>query len=240
MKNEEVIKRLMEYRPEKPDADAVKRCMAALPQVKPALKIRPLLKTQTGFLSGLVYGISLLLYLAAAFAAVILDMEEYITLTSMLPVLVIALIAGQIGLTEYWDMQELERVCRYSYGQLLLARIVCIGAWIILLNGALGAVFLASYQAPAARLFVWLMPTVIASAAALVPETLFGVHSSLIQMVVFLVAAALVNQAIPLLLSLSGRMQVLSVTFFFAALAGTVLQGMVIYRRRVMNEAYSM
>lgn len=189
-----------------------------LPYVKPAPAIWPLLKTQAGFLPALVYGVSLLLYLIAAIAvtmtAPILDLSDLMTKLSMLPVLVFALIAGQMNYAERWGMQEVERCCRYSYGQLLLARIVCIGAWMFLLNGVLGVVFLTAYEAPLAMLFVWLMPTVIASAAALVPETLFGVRSGLVQMTVFLAAAVLVNQAIPMLLSLGSRMQKVSTVVF--------------------------
>lgn len=189
-----------------------------LPYVKPAPAIWPLLKTQAGFLPALVYGVSLLLYLIAAIAvtmtAPILDLSDLMTKLSMLPVLVFALIAGQMNYAERWGMQEVERCCRYSYGQLLLARIVCIGAWMFLLNGVLGVVFLTAYEAPLAMLFVWLMPTVIASAAALVPETLFGVRSGLVQMTVFLAAAVLVNQAIPMLLSLAAGCRRLVQLFF--------------------------
>lgn len=240
MRNEEVISRLMEYQPEKPDEEAVKRCIESLPQVKPSPGIWPLLRTQAGFLSALVYGISLLLYLAAGITAAILDMTDFMLISSMLPVLVITLIAGRPGWAGYWEMQELERCCRYSYGQILMARIVCVGAWMFLLNGVLGAVFITVYQAPVEKLFVWLMPMVIASAAALVPETCFGIRSNWVQMTAFLAAAVLVNQAIPMLLSLSSWLQGMSVAFFFMALAAAMLQGMVIYRRRVMDEAYSM
>lgn len=108
-----------------PPEGAVDRCVAALPRVR-RLPILPLIRLQVRSLPGGMYGASLCLTAAQLYLTTTMEALDALVISGISGALVALLLGWHLLMAVSGEMGEMERCCRYSYGQILLSRVLCL------------------------------------------------------------------------------------------------------------------
>ena len=106
---------------------AVERCIAALPAVKRSSNIMPLIRFQLFSLPPGMYGLGLLMIaLQLRFVEVTDRPGDALVISGIAGALITLLLAWHLTLAAAEGMREIEGCCKFSYGQILLARVLCL------------------------------------------------------------------------------------------------------------------
>lgn len=106
---------------------AVERCIAALPSVKRSSNIMPLIRFQLFSLPPGMYGLGLLMIALQLRFVVVTDRPgDALVISGIAGALITLLLAWHLTLAAAEGMREIEGCCKYSYGQILLTRILCL------------------------------------------------------------------------------------------------------------------
>lgn len=111
---------------ERPSAQAVERCIRSLPQVRRKLSLLPLLRLQLAALPRSVYGGIAILLLLVVLVGGSLQIEDAQLISATVSAAIVLLLGWQLLFAETECMEELEHTCKYGFGQILLARILCL------------------------------------------------------------------------------------------------------------------
>ena len=110
-----------------PRSRAVEQCIISLPEIRKNYSLLPLLKLQMLSLPGSVYGLALAAVLVQQiFSFTDLPLLEVLPVTGMLHAVIVLLFSRHLMLPGTGNMSEIEKCCRYSYGQILMARLLCL------------------------------------------------------------------------------------------------------------------
>lgn len=156
-----------QVRAERPSAQAVERCIRSLPQVRRKASLLPLLRLQLSALPHSIYGGTAVLLLLVVLLGGSLRIEDAQLISATVSAALVLLLGWQLLFAETACMAELEHTCKYGFGQILLARILC------LFGCALGCVLLSALPLLRAEDglchgLVMVLPTVLGALAALV------------------------------------------------------------------------
>lgn len=212
MNEKEVITLLKKSKTLVPDG-AMERCIESLPCVSKKTNMLSLIKIQ-------IYSIPVGVYITAVVAVVLqlllainVRPSEVLFLTGISNALIAMLFGWHFLLSYVGSMTEIERTCRYSYGQILLARIFCVGAltFITMLVAIIPNAGISNMGIP--FLLATVLPTLFGTSA-----TLFFIdytdNSSFSQMSVYMMTAMITSFMLEFVIGLS---IVLLVVIFFAA-----------------------
>ena len=127
MKEKEVIMLLKKSKPLVPDG-AMERCIESLPCVKKKTNILPLIKIQIDSMPLGVYITAFFAVMLQILFAIYVRPGDVLFITGISNALIAMLFGWHFLLSNVGSMTEIERTCKYSYGQILLARVFCVGA----------------------------------------------------------------------------------------------------------------
>lgn len=109
-----------------PPQGAVERCIGALPEVKKSKGILPLLKLQLESLPAGLYILSLVVIALQFLLMRSMDNADSLIASGLSSALLALAMAWHLTLSATDSMDDIERCCKYSYGQILLSRILCL------------------------------------------------------------------------------------------------------------------
>ncbi len=202
MKNREVISYLRRGTAEAP-AGALERCLAALAEVKRQNRLLPLIRLQLRVLPLWVYGLAVLSALCQAAAFAFGQGPDAMLISAVANGLTVLLLGLHLLFSSEGRMEEVERSCKYSFGQILLARVLC---FCLLVGASQGAVLLVTLFLDGAQAKVlvgsWL-PTLLGCLAALVWANYLSKNEAAL-MSVYLTAALLTGLMMGRMLALGG------------------------------------
>lgn len=108
-----------------PESSAVERCIAALPTPR-GRSILPLIRLQMLSLPGEMYGIGLCLIAVQQRLLTTMTHSDALVASGVIGSLIAFWLAWHLTMAGTEGMAEIEGCCRYSYGQILLSRILCL------------------------------------------------------------------------------------------------------------------
>jgi len=186
MNKKEVISFLKEAK-QPPSNRAVERCIASLPENKKPIRLLPLVKIQ---LASMPAGVYISAIAAVAFQIILtvsLHPLDALMVTGIFSALVAMLFGWHLMLSSVGSMIEVEKSCKYSYGQILMARLLCVSG--LSLTVMLAAIIPNAEICRIGIPFILaaILPTIIGSLAALLWANYIG-NSNFAQMAVYLVA----------------------------------------------------
>ena len=217
-----------------PPQGAVERCLGALPEVKKSKGILPLLKLQLKSLPAGLYilslaGIAILFLLMRS-----MDNTDSLVVSGLSSALLALAMAWHLTLAATGSMDDIERCCKYSYGQILLSRILCL--CLLTLAALLGSSVPAALNHHLGVNFVLasILPTALGALAAIWGAGRWG-SSDLVLMAVYLVTALVTSLTLQHILYLATPVLCL----FLAAILGALcFQSRTLINRRIEHEAY--
>lgn len=234
MNEKEVIMFLRKLKPAIPDR-AVERCIDSLPDIKKPNSLLPLIKFQICSMPVRVY--------ISAFAAVIFQIllavnvrpEKVLFLTGISSALVAMLFGWHFLLSYAGSMTEIEKTCKYSYGQILLTRVLCVGvlALITMLVAMIPNAGISQIGIP--FLLAAVLPTILGAFTALLSVNFVGI-SNFCQMSVYMVTAMITSLLLEFIIELS---IFLLVVILLAASMLLFIQTKNLMNRRIYYEAYN-
>ena len=217
-----------------PSQGAVERCIDALPEVKKSKGILPLLQLQLKSLPVGLYVIALSVITIQFLLMRSMDATDSLIVSGLSSALLALAMAWHFTLSATDGMDDIERCCKYSYGQILLSRILCLCLLTL-------AALLAS-SVPAALyhhlgvnfVLVSILPTALGALAAIWGAGRRG-SSDLVLMAVYLVTALITSLILQHLFYLATPVLCL----FLAAILGALcFQSRTLINRRIEHEAY--
>ena len=200
MNEKEVIIFLKKARPTLPNG-ALDRCMASLPEMKKQNRLLPLIKLQIGSIPVSVYVFALLAAGCQISLAINMRPENTLMITGLSGAIVAMLFGWHFMLSFTGDMSEIEKTCKYSYGQILLARVLSTS--VITLISLFITIIPNSRISKIGIPFVLatLLPTMAGASVALLYANHME-HSNFIQMTVYLVMALISSLLLEFILEL--------------------------------------
>lgn len=219
--------------PVTPPAGAVERCIDSLPPIR-RQSILPLISLQLRCLPWSMYAIALLVIGVQLRLMMTMEAGDALVASGIVSALVALMLAWHLSMSATEGMTDIERSCRYSYGQILLSRILCLcllTAGAVLLGAVPGAI---RYALGIRFVVLALLPTASGALAAIVWAGLRR-STDLTLMSVYLVTSVLVSLNLTRLMLVTPAVLMLvilltSVTLFFKT--KTMLT------RRIEHEAY--
>ena len=232
-KNEVIV--LLKEAKQTPPPGAMERCIAALPEVHKPSRLLPLIKLQLISMPTSV----IVLVLAAVTLQIILTAR----LRPMDALMSIGISSAIVALLFIWhlmlsgagSMTEIEKCCKYSFGQILLSRMLCIfGLTMIALLAA--AIPGAVINGMGMRfILAAILPTIFGALAALLWAN-YDSNSAIAMMVIYLISALIIG------LMLERIMETgicLNSMISLAAFTALLIQIKNLINRRVNYEAYN-
>lgn len=234
MNEKEVIAFLKETK-QTPSPGATERCIASLPESKKANRLLPLVKLQLGSMPASVYGLALAAVAFQIFLAISLRPLDALIATGISSAFVAMLFSWHLVLSCEGSMVEIEKCCKYSYGQILLVRILCLGG--LTLTALLAAMIPSAEISHMGITFILaaILPTIIGSLAALLWANHIG-NSDFAQMSVYLVAALITGLMLEQIVEAG---VFLLCTILLTTIAVLFIQTKTLMNRRMYHEAYN-
>lgn len=233
MNEKEVIAFLKETN-HPPSPNAVDRCINSLPDIQKPNRLLPLVKLQLRSMPASVYVLVLTAVVFQILLAVNLPPMDALMATGISSAVVALVFGWHLMLSCAGSMVEIEKCCKYSYGQILLARILCLSS--LTLTALLAAVIPSAGFNHMGVTFILAatLPTLIGALMALLWANHIG-NSDFAQMTVYLVAALITG------LMLEWVVEVgifLICVIMLITLAALFLQTKNLTNRRIDYEAY--
>ena len=217
-----------------PGSSTVERCILSLPEIQQKRSLLPLVKLQMLSLPGNVYGLALAAVLVQqilSFAA--LPLPDVWPAAGNIHAVVVLLFARHLMLPGIGSMNEMEKCCRYSYGQILLARLLCLCMLTL-------ATFLLAVLpgAVSKQEIAFLLPIVLPAACGALLALIWANHisrSDIAQMTVYLVGALTVSMMQETIREMRTQSVCAALLLIAAAL---VWQSKILMNRRIYDETY--
>lgn len=233
MTEREVIKRLKREKA-MPAVGAAERCIGALPEIKKTRGILPLIRLQLFSLPPAMYLVAAAMLLAQQRLLTALETDIALAASGLLSALICLLLTWHLTLSSTESMEDIERCCKYSYGQILLSRILCL--CILTLTALLAAAIpgmLRNVIVPG-HILITMLPTAFGALAAIGWANYRG-NSDTALMSVYLVTATIVSMNLEIVRSAG----ILTAAVLLAiVLSALVFQTKSIMNRRLQYEAY--
>lgn len=152
---------------EPPSPEALERCLRSLPEVRRKPSLLPLLRLQLSALPGTVYLAASGLLLLAFLVGTKLNLEDMQLVSGIISAVIVLLLGWQLLLSGRERMAELEHTCKYGFGQILLARIVCLFGLSLLSTLLAAAALMQVRESTLCHALVMVLPTVLGALLAL-------------------------------------------------------------------------
>lgn len=233
MTEKELISLLKEAKQEPPPG-AVERCIASLPEVRRANRLLPLIKLQITSMPASMYVLALCAVVFQTILIAGMRPMDALMAVGISGAVVALLFAWHLILSGVGNMAEIEKCCKYSYGQILLARILCLcGLTLLALLAAIipGA---AANQMGIGFVLAAVLPTLIGTLAALLWANYIG-NSDMAMMTVYLVSAMMTGLMLEWIVE-AGTF--LLCVILLATLSALFFQTKTLTNRRIQYEAY--
>ena len=217
-----------------PRSRAVEQCIISLPEIRKNYSLLPLLKLQMLSLPGSVYGLALAAVLVQQiFSFTDLPLLEVLPVTGMLHAVIVLLFSRHLMLPGTGSMSEIEKCCRYSYGQILMARLLCLCVL------TLTTFLIAMLPGVVSRQELgFLLPLVLPAACGALLALIWANYvsrSDIAQMTVYLVGALAVSMMQETIQEMGTQTVCAALLLIAAAL---VWQGKILMNRRNYDETY--
>lgn len=234
MTDKDVIK-ILKKQKTTPPGGAMERCIASLPDVKRRRSILPLIKLQFFSLPPRMYaGWLIVIVLQLRLMLIIEHPEDALFMSGIAGALVALFLAWHLTLAAAGGMADIERCCKYSYGQILLSRVLClcILTTAALLSGAVpGAIH---YALGMKFILLAILPTACGALAAILWANLLGNPDSAL-MAVYLVASLLASLGLRHMMGLAAMA---AWALLLGVMACLLIQTKSLMNRRIEYEAY--
>lgn len=200
MNEKEVIMFLRDSKPTIP-YDSMERCVDSLPMIKKSSSLLPLIKIQIYSMPISAYVSTLVAVVFQISFAVNARPEQALFMTGISSSIVAMLFSWHFVLSYVGSMSEIEKTCKYSYGQILLTRVLCV--CVLTLTAMLAAMIpnAGISQIGIPFLFAAVLPTVIGASSALLWAG-YMENSNFSQMTVYLVTALITSFLLEVILKL--------------------------------------
>lgn len=233
MNEKEVIAFLKETK-QTPSPDAVDRCINSLPDINKPNRLLPLIQLQLRSMPASVYVLALAAVAFQILLAVSLPPMDALMATGISSAIVALLFGWHLMLSCAGSMIETEKCCKYSYGQILLARILCLSS--LTLTALLAAVIPSAGFNHMGITFILAatLPTLIGALTASLWANHIG-NSDFAQMTVYLVAALITGLMLEWVVE-AGIFLICAILLI--TLAALFLQTKNLTNRRIDYEAY--
>lgn len=233
MNEKEVIVFLKETK-QTPSPNAVDQCINSLPDIQKPNRLLPLVKLQLRSMPASVYILALAAVAFQILLAVNLPPMDALMATGISSAVVALVFGWHLMLSCAGSMVEIEKCCKYSYGQILLARILCLSS--LTLTALLAAVIPSAGFNHMGITFILAatLPTLIAALMALMWANHIG-NSDFAQMTVYLVAALITGLMLEWVVE-TGIFLICAILII--TLAALFLQTKNLTNRRIDYEAY--
>lgn len=182
--------------------EAMERCIDSLPNVKRRTNLLPLIKIQICSLPVSTYITVLVAVVLQLILSVYVRPRNVLFFTGISSALIAMMFGWHFLFSYVGSMTEIERTCKYSYGQILLTRVLCVGALtlvemlLIVLPGA------GVSQRGIPFLIAAVLPTMIGAVAALLTTDIVE-NSNVSQMIIYMVAAVITSLLLEFMIELS-------------------------------------
>lgn len=232
--NEKEVIAFLKKTKQTPSPNAVDRCISSLPAIQKTNRLLPLVKLQLMSMPASVYVLALAEVAFQILLAVNLHPMDALRATSISSAIVALLFGWHIILSCVGSMIEIEKCCKYSYGQILLARILCLSS--LTLTALLAAVIPSAGLSHMGITFILAaaLPTLISALMALLWANHIG-NSDFAQMTVYLVSALITGLMLEWVVEAG---IVLICAILLITLAALFLQTKNLTNRRIDYEAY--
>lgn len=233
MNEKEVIAFLKETK-QTPSPDAVDRCINSLPDINKPNRLLPLIQLQLRSMPASVYVLALAAVAFQILLAVSLPPMDALMATGISSAIVALLFGGHLMLSCAGSMMEIEKCCKYSYGQILLARILCLSS--LTLTALLAAVIPSAGFNHMGITFILAatLPTLIGALTASLWANHIG-NSDFAQLTMYLVAALITGLMLEWVVE-AGIFLICAILLI--TLAALFLQTKNLTNRRIDYEAY--
>lgn len=233
MNEKEVIAFLKETK-QTPSPDVVDRCINSLPDIKKPNRLLPLVKLQLRSMPASVYVLALAAVAFQILLALNLPPMDALMATGISSAVVALVFGWHLMLSCAGSMVEIEKCCKYSYGQILLARILCLSS--LTLTALQAAVIPSAGFNHMGITFILAatLPTLIGALMALLWANHIG-NSDFAQMTVYLVAALITGLMLEWVVE-AGIFLICAILLI--TLAALFLQTKNLTNRRIDYEAY--
>lgn len=234
MKEKEIAAFLKKAR-QTPSPQAVSRCIASLPEIRKGSRLLPLVRLQLVSMPAGVYGLALAAAVFQIILAACLQPVDALVATGISSAIVALLFGWHLMLSCAGSMAEMEKCCKYSYGQLLLARALCLGG--LTLTSLLAAAVPGAGISHMGFVFILAatLPTLTGALAALLWANYMG-NSDFAQMTVYLVFALITGLMLERIAE-SGIFPTFAILLI--AVAVLYMQTKTLTNRRLNYEAYN-
>lgn len=234
MRNRDAISFLKEGHHTMPQG-AVERCIAAIPEIHRQNRLLPLLKLQFCTLPIWTYILSLLVIAFQGTIFAMVDQPDAMRTAVISDTLLVLMLGYHYVFSGLGSMNEIERSCKYSFGQILLARTVCI----CLLAGVSQGVALAlggiAAHTEAEYLLGSCIPTLLASLATLCWAN-YVRKNDVALISVYLVAALISNLVLDQIVEIG---IVILCIVVFVGVAAMIFQTKILLNREITYETYN-
>lgn len=234
MNKKDIVAFLKETK-QKPSPGAVERCIVSLPEVHKTNCLLPLMKLQ-------LMSMPASMYVLVLGAIVLQQMILFASMPTMDALMAVGISSAVVALFFAWhlmlssagNMVEIEKCCKYSYGQILLARILCLcGLTLIALLAAIvpGAT---ANQMGAVFVLPAMLPTICGALTALLWANHIG-NSDIALMTVYLVSALITGLMLERIME-AGILLLCAI--LLVSLSALFFQTKTLTNRRIYYEAY--
>lgn len=233
MKEKDIISFLKEAK-QVPPAGAVEKCIASLPEVRNPNRLLPLIKLQIMSMPASMYVLALGTVVFQTFLFSGMRPMDALMAVGISSAVVALLFAWHLMLSGSGNMAEIEKCCKYSYGQILLARILCLCA--LTLTALLAAIVpgASANQLGIGFILAAVLPTLIGALAALLWANYVG-NSDMALMTAYLVTALITGLMLEWIVE-AGALLILAI--LLATLSALFFQTKTLTNRRIHHEAY--
>lgn len=217
-----------------PAAGAVETCIASLPEIRKPNRLLPLMKLQIMSMPVSMYALALGAVIFQLFLFASMQPMDSLMAVGISSAVVALLFAWHLMLSGIGSMAEIEKCCKYSYGQILSARILCLCAL------ALIALFAAIVPGAALNdlgigfILAAVLPTLLGALAALLWANFIG-NSDMALLTAYLVTALTAGLMLEWIVE-AGTFLILGI--LLATLSALIFQTKTLTNRRMHHEAY--
>lgn len=234
MNKKQVIAFLKEAK-QSPPLGAMEQCISTLPEVRTPNRILPLVKLQINALPASVYILALVAILFQIILAISLRPIDALMSTSISSAIVVLLFGWHLMISSAGSMIEIEKCCKYSYGQILLARSLCLCG--------LSLISLMIASIPCAKIthmgityiLAATLPTIVGALTALIWVNHVG-NSDFAQLTIYLVAALITGLILERIVEAGIY---LLCTILLTTIVILFIQTITLTNRRINYEAYN-
>lgn len=217
-----------------PSPAAVERCITSLPEVRRPNRLLPLMKLQLTSMPASMYVLAFCAVVLQHFLFDRMEPGDTLAVVGISSAAVAQLFAWHLTLSGAGNMTEIEKCCKYSYGQILLARILCLCALTVTALSAAIVPGAAANRLGVGFVLAAALPTLIGALAALLWANHVG-NSDTALMTVYLVTALLTGLTLEWITE-AGLFLICAIVL--SVLSALVIQTKTLTNRRMYHEAY--